>query len=442
MALGGANTAIFQGTPYRGMHGPGHPIRDLKGVYPEQLNFVKHDRLADNVHITKEPKFFVPDRTVHAPGETARIELHNDIPVADFRQGRITFTMTITQPPGFAAWLPFHGAHCIIKRIMVKASGRDVDDIQDYNKKACLMLEMSTKVGIAVTQSMMWGTGTLAERQAAALAPIEITMPLTIMHFLLRQPIPLTRLTEKTALEIEFESVVRGLDGTSSVGANYSISNLRLWCHQLDDRSSGQSYWRSIQLGFTPSSSMDWGHSQIELVMSAPQPASTHWVVPLQNKSAIVEHIICYIQADGFDRSITNLDKHITWPKNGMLNYRINRQGRFWPIQNPIDTTGNAHQAYLQVLTLIKQWRADGIFEPSTQVSVPDYNADRFLFVIPINHLAEDGLVNNEGNAEFTANVEIEINFGGAVAGVLFAFFGTYQQKYLHGSGVFDITSK
>lgn len=442
MALGGTNTAIFQGTPYRGMHGPGHPIRELKGVYPEQLKMVKHDRLADNVHVTKEPKFFVPDRVTHAPGETARIELHNDIPVADFRQGRLTFTVTITQPPGFAAWLPFHGAHCLIKRVMFKASGRDVDDIQDYNKKACIVLELSSKIGIAVTQSMMWGTGTLLERQTAALAPIEISMPLTIMQFLLRQPMPLQRLKEQTALEIEFESVARGLDGTALAGANFAISNLRLWCHQLDDRSSDQTYWRSIQLGFTPTSSMDWGHAHQELVISAPQPVSTRWNVPLQNKSSIVEHIYCYIQADGFDGVITNLDKHITWPKSGMINYRINRQGRFWPILNPIDTTGQAHQGYLQMLTLLKQWRADGIFEPSTMVSVPDYNTDRFLFVIPINHMAEDGLVNNEGNAEFTANVELELNFNPAVGGRVFAFFGTYQQKYLHGDGMFNITSK
>jgi len=368
-------------------------------VVPQVL---KYNSVKTGIDARRRPHRLTPLQNQYTTGTNPiiRFELPN-FSILDFRKGFLTFTLTLNTTGGTYKRLN-QGIWSIIQRFVIK-TGQEIEDIRNYNLIQSIIYEYATDpLTPGIIAYDMMGIGTQGDRNNWSLGAKEYVLPLN-SGFLSSGVLPLCAggITETVLIELYLEDPINCVE-TDGANPVISISNIYFHCERLELEGS----FLSGMLSELRTTGLTISYLSYENYVNIIN--STVSTSNINHRSDSIDCIISILRNDNIISNPAVDDRMITYNKNNVTQYQLKLNGEFYP-EEPIYCQGQAIAARIELLKWLGKWSLNGIFTGANNISISQFNNNKFLIINDINAFPGSGLINSQGTSHATATIQLNV---------------------------------
>jgi len=219
----------------------------------------------------------------------------------------------------------------------------------------------------------LWGVGTAVQRNGWATGKIyKIDLDIDALQ---EKVLDLGRINPPLTLEIEFDNIEKFIESDQAVSAiDWSISTIEFAIEHFVMAPDALMARDTAKLGSDGSLFYTVEHTAV--VDQTVTTANIAYTVPHVGVAIDGIETIMRTAADITDMTINN--RIAIFNKNGALDYRIKHGQRFYP-ERPIDCTGEASEAYVELLKILNLWEPKIYYRLPAPFDIDTFNADKFI---------------------------------------------------------------
>lgn len=354
--------------------------------------------------------------------------------IFDFRKGFLQFTVTTSGPGGGTTQWLSNNAWSVIKVLRILTPTL-IEEIRNYNFVTNFASELGQDFGATAAFGPAWGSGALAQRQAWGAVATTYQIPVA-SPFLQGSIQPCKFYQEELLVEMELAPPQECMESNAAfTSQSYTLTNIRWFVDNIYS-----TVYERVVAGTIKRSGLNFSAKYYDYQQSAAQTGGAY-NFSITQRSDSVDGYLLFMADQGYRTTITNLDKFLTWNKGNLTLAQMRYNGRFYPTQ-PIDLTGNAFTAYIELLKIVRgKWSGFGMITEAPLLTLATFNNNRFALFFDVNHLQEDQLISRKKTSGQNQDTTFQLTLSAAMAQpqIFDCYIILYRSIFLAPSGRFVI---
>lgn len=331
-----------------------------------------------------------------------RFELPN-VFFGDFSRSCLDINVRLIRTGGTYARLS-QGASCLFERMLI-STGIEIEDVRSYNLLAsCLTQAMVESDVHEVVGTALYGWGTQTERNTWG-SGVKQYLLMIYSTFLNTGLIPLGYIRDKVAIEFYIADPSSIIETDSVNPVIIEILDAELHYDRIipDD-----SYTKTVEATLS-SGGLQLGGKIFEHYYNAIN--SNRATILINHRSDSLSSLVTLLRDDASVNDPLTNDKLINYFKYQMTQNQVKINSAFYP-QEPIDTTGDAVEAYLAFLNFMGKWSIHGTFKSPPMITGAMFNDDKFIIINDLEqHPSDPSLINPIGTKQSSSTLFIDTQF-------------------------------
>lgn len=402
-------------------------------VVPESLKFTV-PRYGPNA-TRKEFRLNPVASSYSTTGDNILRFFFNNSGIIDFRRGYIGFNVAITFPGG-TTWTyarVANGIWTIFNRMRL-TTGRELEDIREYNLLHTEMYECFREPDAADVVGPVYGFATQVERNALGGNTVTSYCCPCLIGLFNQGCVPMGLFLERLQLECWMDLATKFIETDANNPPIVTLTNI--YFHYEVIASSAATWGKIVDLARGPG-------------VCYPFRTSTYYttsVSNIQNANLYIPHATRAI--DAFSHvfrtsntltSMTTNDKDLTWIYVGPpQQWQLKLNNEYFPLE-PAQVAADP-QSYIIFLRWVGKWHLNGSFKTPPTISYNEYTNNRFVIVNELSPFPGEGLVSPITTEMAGNNVQLILNLAApAPANTQMDTFAFHMRCIEFASGVLSV---